>query len=380
MRSAAVGYFFRLWISRDKFICRKNYYGILLIFLGACAHSLKDKSDLALTPQDFDQKIEAIPEADYKSVEIDYTAVKKPEKQVDETVELRKMLGKVSLETPSKTKKAKQVTKKEPATPALDSKQWVPVGWPFGIGEKITLVLRYGPLEGGIATLEVNEPQSVNGDMVLHYRGTVKSSKVLDLFYKVNDEMDSWVGISDHLPRRQEIKQLESSHWGKRVVVFNQKNQHARYFAHTTYKDGHEEDIRREDEMTPFAQDVLGALFFYRFAPDLKRINFPVHDRFRNWANELTYLGTETIQVPAGEFETIHYKMFPRVSGELAPKGDVDFWVKNDSSRVVVQFKAKIKVGSITGELKEYVPGVPPKLAPPLMKTPCDMASQTASK
>ena len=196
---------------------------------------------------------------------------------------------------------------------------------------------------------------------------------MLEFFYKVDDSMDSWVRIEDHLPLRQEIRQLESARWGRRVVVFN-KNEHlAKFYANATTKEGHTEEIKREDPMTPFAQDVFGALYFYRFALDLNHLNFPIHDRFRNWQNELTFLGKESVMVPAGEFMTQHFKMFPRVSGQLEPKGDVEIWVKDDPSRVLVQFKAHIKVGSVTGELKAYEPGTPIHLPLPRMRTPTSL-------
>jgi hypothetical protein len=193
---------------------------------------------------------------------------------------------------------------------------------------------------------------------------------MLEFLYKVDDTIESWIGIEDHLPRRQEISQRESARWGRRVVVFDQAKGVAKFFSKATKRDGTTEEFRRDDGMTRYAQDVFGALYFYRFVDHLDTLTFPIHDRWKNWNNQLTYIGKEKIRVPAGEFETLHFKMLPRVTGQLEPKGDVEIWVTNDSRRVLTQFRAKIKVGSITGELKEYKEGRPISLTPPVMKTP----------
>lgn len=336
----------------------------------SCAAGLRKSDDIGVVPEGFNQKMEA---AEVPTVPASGAAP--PVTPASSFVEVPKSApAKAAPAKKPAAKNAKGAAKVPP--PPVEVPTWNPTAWPYGIGEKIVLVLRYGPLEGGIATMEVKEPQKLDGETVLHFSAHVKSSKVLELFYKVDDTMDTWVGIGDHLPRRQEIRQLESSRWGQRVVLFKQDRHAVRLYSSTNFPDKRPmEEINREDPMTPFAQDVFGALYFYRFAQTSERINFPIHDRYRNWANELTFLGKERIKVPAGEFDTLHFKMFPRVSGQLAPKGDVEIWVMDDPTRVMVQFKAKIKVGSITGELKEFTPGRTPAVPPPRMKTPIDLVS-----
>lgn len=249
-------------------------------------------------------------------------------------------------------------------------REWVPTHWPFGLGEKLTYVMRYGVLEGGIVTLEIDEPQKVADEAVLHYVGRVRSSRVLELFYKIDDTIESWVRIKDHLPLRHEIKQLESPKWGRRVVVFDKQTTMAKYYANATYKDGRKEEDRRDVPLLNTPQDVLGALYFYRFMAEPRGANFPIYDRFQNWSNEFVYLGTEDVTVPAGKFRALKYKMNPRITGQLEPKGDVFVWVKDDPSRILLMFKAKIKIGSLTGELKEYKEGTPMPFELPRLRTP----------
>lgn len=249
------------------------------------------------------------------------------------------------------------------------------IRWPYGVGEKVTWVLRYGVIEGGVATLSVEPPMVLDGEPVIHYKGLVKSSKLLEFFYKINNEINTYVRVKDHLPLRQEIQQNESGRWGRRVVIFDQNKNQAKFFQDLTKSDGGKDDALREDPMTPFAQDIFGSIYFFRFLDSTRRVSFPIHDRYRNWANELTYLGDEKIRTPAGEFDTHHFKMFPRVSGSITPKGDVEIWTRKDDSNLILKFTAKIKVGSLTGEVTSIEPGTPLSFPPPELKTPTDVVN-----
>jgi hypothetical protein len=315
------------------------------MFLVGCATALKKVEDLPPPPTDFEQKIE--------------TATTPAE-----TTEP------VAPPPPVTAQKKAKKKKLAPKAPAPEVFSYEPKLWPFGVGEKITLVLRYGVIEGGIATLEVDEPKLIDGQTMIHYIGRVKSSKMLEFFYKVDDTMESWVTADHHLTRRMEIRQLESNLWGRRIVLWDQAKNIAKYYSTQTNAKNETREIRREDSITPFAQDVFSALYFYRFIQDPRTITFPIHDRWKNWNNELTYMGEETITVPAGTFLTDRFKMLPRVEGQLQPQGDVEIWTMKDQSRVLVQFKAKIRVGAITGELKEYIPGQAPTWPLPRLKTP----------
>lgn len=299
-----------------------------------------------------------------KSEDLAHIAPSPIEGAVAEKVEPKKKKKKVKAAT--ETAKAPEAAAAAAAAPQT----WAPSGWPFGPGEKLVLALRYGLIEGGELSMSVEEPKVIEGEPVLHYVANIRSTRLLEFFYKIDDTMQSWVGLSDHLPRRQEIRQLETARWGRRIVVFDQKAQMARAYIHATKKSGEVEEIRRDDPIKSWAQDVFGALFFYRFIDDMTQVNFPIHDRFRNWTNELIFMGKEHITVPFGEFDAIHCRMNPRVEGSLAPKGDVEVWFKDDPSHILLQFKARIKVGSITGELRSYEPGHPFSVPPPLMRTP----------
>ncbi|MEO6460676.1 MAG: DUF3108 domain-containing protein, partial [Bdellovibrionota bacterium] len=105
---------------------------------------------------------------------------------------------------------------------------------------------------------------------------------------------------------------------------------------------------------------------------------YPIHDKGKNWFAELKLEERETIRVPAGIFKSKRYKVAPRLEGQLEPKGDVVVWVTDDDRNLLLKFNAKIKVGSVTGELIEHTPGQPIALALPHLLTPIEVPDPVA--
>ena len=276
-----------------------------------------------------------------------------------------KTLGQGAAKTSTARSESKKTVKKTlpEATPpqAMPStKAPLTLSWPLTLGEKSSYSLRWGVIEGGVATVEVKAPQIIEGVPALHYSGVVKSSKMMDLFYKINNSIDTWVRLSDLAPVRQEIVQNESARFGRRVMVMDHEKKEVKFYEHLTKTKGGVKEDKRTDNMTLGAQDIFGALYFYRFVQTVEgAYKYPIHDKGKNWFAELRFEGQETLRVPAGVFKAKRYKVAPRLEGQLKPRGDVVVWVSDDERSLLLKFNAKIKVGSVTGELIEHTPGQP---------------------
>ncbi|HVK80584.1 MAG TPA: DUF3108 domain-containing protein, partial [Verrucomicrobiae bacterium] len=138
-------------------------------------------------------------------------------------------------------------------------------------------------------------------------------------------------------------------------------------------KDKKKKIDRYESKLAHYAQDIFSALYFFRFIEPRDRVNFAIHDRTKGWNNETIYLGTETLDLPIGRVRARHYKLNPRISGHLETKGDVEGWFADDDTRIMVRFRATIKFGSITGDLRKYQPGQALSVPTPEMITPIDL-------
>jgi hypothetical protein len=332
---------------------------VILAGLGACARDLKDDLDLSSTPTEFDQKI----------VETEIETLQPPTPLVLEKTKRAAKAG------TSKGAAKSAVAPKKASSPveAVAAKPMLTRIWPISVGEKSAYNLRWGVIEGGVVKIEVLPPQNLDGTPALHYFGTVKSSKMMDLFYKIDNRIDTWVRISDLAPLRQEIKQNESARWGRRVMMIDPDKSEVKFYEHLTKAKGGVQEDKRIDKMVLGAQDIFGALYFYRFVQNVgENYKFPIHDKGKNWFAELKFEDRETLRIPAGVFEARRYKVAPRLEGQLQPKGDVVVWVSDDDRALLLKFSAKIKVGSITGELIEHSAGKAISLALPVPLTPVE--------
>ena len=353
---------------------------LLSLSFSDCAHNLVKDKDIAPAPKTTTQKIKKIDQSLKKKM----ISNESTENVVQKLKKKKGRRGYLSTSgTPEETAKVDDSTKTKEKEPSKlkasksNEKHWKPKYWPFGVGEKITYALRYGPIEGGLTTLEVKDIEMLEGQPAIHYHGTAISSKMLNLFYKVNNTVDVWVGLSDHMPLRQEVKVSESKRHGRRVVRFNQKTKKADYYEYVNRVKKGEKTYKRVIDLYKNPQDVVSSLYFYRFTPTLRSLNFPVYDRFGHWYNRFKFDGFETIRTPAGRFDAMRIKMRPKTTKSLKVWGDVTGWFSTDESKLLLKFKAKIKVGSITGELKEYRPGKKINAPLPLLKTPKNVVERT---
>ncbi len=358
--------------------------------VSSCARDLRSDSDFEPLPDVFSQEITSaeipvqvrIETPESKRLdEILGGSLPRPNEKTIEKVELanpelEKLKAEKSVLTPSSTKsskkpQAKSVDSKIPAKPV----SFTPAKWPFGLGEEIKIRLRYGMIEGGLASMKIAAAVDLAGEKVLHITGQVTSSSMVNLFYKVDNTFDSYVTLKNFLPFRQSIRQNESSRWGQSLLTFDYKKKQAHYYQKL---DRHKKSkilINRDVELPSFPQDLFGALYFYRFLEAGKNHQFPILDKWKGWNTEMNFLGREEISVPTGKFRALHYQVFPRLEGYLSAKAKVDVWLSDDEYRVILRFKSKLKFGSLTGDLESFKPGSGILLAPPELLTPSNLKS-----
>ncbi len=324
-----------------------SVFVLILLFFVSCASQLKEENDIARAPEKMLQKVEDF-SADLSKQPIDKEALQKKK-------------------SPKSKKGRAFMEEKQKAVEGFVQQ------WPFGLNEISTFAVRYGPIEGGRATIEVAPPKKVEGEIALHYITRARSDKLFDLFYRIDDTVESWVRLKDHLPLRHEILQNESGEWGRRIVIFDQIKKRQHFYSSTTRPNRPTKIIDEKHELFNNPQDILGALFFSRFIKDPKKISFPVHDRFKHWNNEYIFEEKEELNTKAGVFKCNRYRLYPRVQGNLEPQGNAFIWISDDPRKILVKFKVKIRIGSITGDLVEYIPGKPWDLPLPRFATPIDL-------
>ena len=107
-------------------------------------------------------------------------------------------------------------------------------------------------------------------------------------------------------------------------------------------------------------QDALSSLYYVRTRQDFivgKPIVVDVHDSGKTWSIEIHTLGRERITTPAGEFDTIMIKTYPKYEGVFMHKGEIFMWLTDDARKIPVLMKSRISIGSIVATLTEMRDG-----------------------
>jgi len=219
---------------------------------------------------------------------------------------------------------------------------------PFRPGEKMYFVLKYGVIPAGTATLEVHDMNEIQGVEAYHFVLTARSNSFIDIFFKVRDRIDSYTdsGMNHSLAYQKDQKEGETRR--KISVDFDwEKNE-------STY-------VNLDDEPKVISQvdgtfDPLSIFYYSRLLDysDLEEFEHPVTDGKKNLMAILRVKGKETINVPAGTFETLVLEPdLKNVEGVFSKKqrAKIKLWVTNDDRRLLVMLKSKAIVGSFAAEL-----------------------------
>jgi len=220
-------------------------------------------------------------------------------------------------------------------------------------GEILTYDVSWSDIvSAGIAVMEIREGTLPDGDKVLKLIVTTRTVGIVRKFYKVNDRLES---VFDPDIMQSLTFSLDQSHGKrkkKRELVFD----HEKNTVVSRLNNDPPETFTIPDEI----QDALSSLYYLRTRSDFivgKPIIVQVHDSGKNWAVEIQTLGKEKVTTPAGKFDTIKVRTYPKYEGVFMSKGEIFIWLTDDSRKVPVLMKSTISIGSIVSTLIKMEPG-----------------------
>ncbi len=222
----------------------------------------------------------------------------------------------------------------------------------FRPGEKLTYSISWSNVvQAGIAVMEVKAGKTPDNRPAYELVSQTDSVGMVDKVYRVRDTVHSIIDAED---LSSFTFSLRESH-GKRKRVRDMFFDHEKGTVKTT--------VNGVSETYPIperVQDALSSLYYVRTRQDLtagKPIMVDVHDSGKTWAVEIHPLGKERITSPAGEFDTIIIKTYPKYEGVFMNKGEIIIWLTDDARRIPVLMKSKISIGSIVATLTEIQGG-----------------------
>lgn len=216
----------------------------------------------------------------------------------------------------------------------------------FGVGEELRYQVKFGMLKAGTASMRVDDLVVVEGQPAYRILSVVQSGGPFGALHKVDDRVESWLD-----PFR-----LRSLGYVKRLREGDfKRDEEVRFF----YERGVARDAKgRELPIGPSVQDMLSALYTIRTL-DLqigRPLTMEAVSGGKRYDLEVRVLREERAETPAGDFDCLVVEPLLQSGGIFEQNGRLTLWLAKELDYAPVVMKSKIKVGTITMELKGYRP------------------------
>lgn len=237
-------------------------------------------------------------------------------------------------------------------------KTWNKFSPHFFDNEEFTMSISYLGITAGHIRLKTKPRVKIGGKTAYHFQGILKSAKFYNYIYSLDDSIDTFLDTEDFLPIKYSMIQRESGQDVDDLQLFD-GDKNKTYFWYNKLKKGKRTKREKEAYIPHYFQDSFSALYFVRGLP--LKINdvyeFPIVTRAKIWTMKMKVEKIETIEVMGKDISALRINAVTRFPGVLKKKGDIIFWYSNDKYRKLLKFEAKVKIGSIEGELLNYTRG-----------------------
>lgn len=218
---------------------------------------------------------------------------------------------------------------------------------PDFIGEVLHYSAGFRFLPAGNATLSM-QSDSLENEMVYLLTSTVRTNSFLSNFYKIRDDIKSWLS-TDNLSLKKTVQTIREGRY--------RKNHEARILG-----DSLAISEKRITRLPGAVYDPIAFVYFLRLQKLLEgnQYSFFSYSRKKITKIIVDVTGRETIQVPAGTFTC--YKIEP-VAGNgksiLKNNGVMRVWLTDDSLHIPIKIEQNTSIGTMVMKLKKITHLIP---------------------
>lgn len=277
------------------------------------------------------------------------TAKKTPAKKATPTKKSMKTKG-------AKVETVPAVTRRQPELEddaGFDGRR--PLKDPFTVGETVVHDVSYFKVSAGELRLMVKPYAYVNGRKAYNFVTAIKTSKLFNAFYSVDDWVETLVDFETLVPSVFEMHVKESDQLRESKMLFNNDTHVATYWEKkVTKKDGMEEK-KYSWEIMPYAQNVFSIFYYMRaFKWETgKEYSFAIAHEEENIVFKGTAIRREVLKTKLGPMKAIVIKPEVTLKGKFKPIGDNYIWLSDDDNKYLLRIESKIKIGTLVSEVVE---------------------------
>ena len=217
-------------------------------------------------------------------------------------------------------------------------------------GEKVSYIIHYGLINGGIADLEI-ATDTINGKEVWHAKIMGKTIGLPDALFKVLDIYESFIDPQSELPVKS-IRNIREGRYRRYNEVL---------FDHKTRSDS---AILTSDltgiHITPAGiHDILSCFYWMRnrILPNIDNYKKGEMITIVTWFTDelypinMKYLGSEEVRTRAGKIKCYKFNPVTEVGRLFKTEEDVSFWFSADKNFLPVKIRFDIFVGGFICEM-----------------------------
>ena len=216
----------------------------------------------------------------------------------------------------------------------------------FQVGEKLTFSIGYEFIPAGKSILSVNGISEINGRSVYQITSTTSSHRFFDPFFKVRDEITTYLDTNTLQSIKFRKKLREGSYSYDYSVNFNPDSMSAV---------SKSPNGTRLVKIPEFTLDVLSVMYYMRTL-DLKvgrTLTLTVLDNDKLYPLDIKIVRRERISTRAGTFDCLVIIPELKSGGLFKNEGRITAWITDDHRKIPVLMKSKAIIGAIIVELQE---------------------------
>ena len=213
---------------------------------------------------------------------------------------------------------------------------------PFGVGERMEYDVKFSSLKVGTGVMEVRDVSDVRGKPSWHTALTIHGKAFWT--FNVDILLESWFDVQTLASRK--------FHQDQKYPTYSKNSTTLMFPERGMYK----EDEKDEQVSVTSPLDDGSFIYFFRTLPLEIGQTYSLPCYFKPDKNpvKVTVSRRETITTPAGTFKTIVLQPRLKAGGIFGEKGKAEVWLTDDSTRMMVQLKSELSVGSINLYLAKY--------------------------
>ena len=222
----------------------------------------------------------------------------------------------------------------------------------FVRGEQFTFKAYYdsfltGKVTAGSATLEIDSGnKEINGRKTYHVTAKGKSKGAFNLFFKVEDQFETYFDEDYLVPWVFSRKTREGDYRRDDEVRFNQLSLSA-------------SSSRANKKIPTGTQDIISAFYFARTL-DLSHAKVGENFDITYFLDDSVYTaiiqfaGKEDIEIGLGTFHCLKFKPMVLKGKVFSQPYAMDIWITDDKNHMPILAKSVVIVGSVKLELVSY--------------------------